>query len=399
MRHLFGLVVLLAIGTLQACGGSSNRDQLASTQTPVTTGTLFTSAPSSITLSGTAAPASFAVGGGTAPYAANSADERVAIGRVSESTLTVTAIAAGTTQILVVDAVGSQVSIGVTIAGPTPGALFLAAPATVTVAPGAAPAGYAIGGGSPPYTVQSSNVAVTSAAVVGARLNITGLTLGNATVTVFDAAGAQASVLVTVSSSTGVALAVSPSGASGSVGDVLTFVLRGGSPGYTLSSNNTSIVQLSASSLSTSGSSFTATLKGAGDATVTVSDAQNQTAPFVVSVGTASPQLRLSPSAFLVGENELGQIALNIFGGTPPYTALSSDLVTASVSVVGSVLNTTPGTSLTRCINPVTDATPPVYVLGGTYPVTFTVIDSLGASGTSVMTIKDNGAGMGLGCP
>jgi hypothetical protein len=109
--------------------------------------------------------------------------------------------------------------------------------------------------------------------------------------------------------------------------------------------------------------------------------------------------LRLSPSAFLVGENELGTIALNIFGGTPPYTALSSDLLTSSVSVVGSVLNTTPGTSLTRCINPVTDATPPVYVLGGTYAVTFTVIDSLGASGTSVMTIKDNGGGLGLACP
>jgi hypothetical protein len=67
--------------------------------------------------------------------------------------------------------------------------------------------------------------------------------------------------------------------------------------------------------------------------------------------------------------------------------------------VTGSVVTTLPGTSTNRCINPVTDATPPVYILGGTYDVTYTVIDSLGASATSVMTIRDNGAGLNTGCP
>jgi hypothetical protein len=79
--------------------------------------------------------------------------------------------------------------------------------------------------------------------------------------------------------------------------------------------------------------------------------------------------------------------------------ALSSDLVKASASVVGSVLNTLPGSSGTRCINPVTDETPPVYIPSGTYAVTLTVIDSQGASATSVMTVKDNGAGLSAGCP
>lgn len=359
---------------------------------------LRTDAPSTLTLAA-GNVRTYAVAGGQAPYAANSADENVTTARITGSTLTITGVATGATQILVLDAVGNQVLIGVTTTGTTASALFLATPSTVTVSVGAAAASFAIGGGTPPYTARSNSAAVASASVIGSSLSITGVGLGNATVTVFDAAGAQASVPVTVVSSTGVALTVSPSGASGSVGDVLNFVLLGGTPGYTMTSNNTNIATLSATSLGASGASFSATLKNVGDAIVTVRDAQNQTTSFVVSVVATSPQLRLSPSTFLVGENELGQIALNIYGGTPPYVALSSDLVKASVSVVGSVLNTLPGSSGNRCINPVTDDTPPVYIPSGTYAVTLTVIDSLGASATSVMTIKDNGAGLSAGCP
>jgi hypothetical protein len=192
---------------------------------------------------------------------------------------------------------------------------------------------------------------------------------------------------------------VAPSGATGSVGDVLTFALRGGSPGYTLTSNNTAIASLSTASIAANGSTFTATLNGAGDAVITISDAQNQVTSFTITAGTASPQLRVSPSAFLIGENDTSTVALNIYGGTAPYTAFTSDTIKTSVSVVGSVVNTTPGTAGNRCINPVTDADPPVYIVSGTYAVTITVIDSRGTTGTSVMTIKDNGAGLGLGCP
>jgi hypothetical protein len=484
MRHLFGLFVLLTLGLLQACGGSSNRDQLNAT-TPVTPSTpvsLFTSAPSNITFLAGGTADNYAIGGGTppyatsssnvgvanaalngttltvssvtvgsatvvvvdslgakveivvtvgsstptsalrtnapstltlaagnvrtyivaggqAPYATNSADENVTTARITGATLTITGVATGATQVLVLDSLGNQVLIGVTTTGTTPSALFLATPSTVTLSIGAAAASFAIGGGTPPYTALSSNAAMASASVVGSILSVAGVGLGSATVTVFDAAGAQAIVPVTVVSSTGVALTVSPSGASGSVGDVLNFVLHGGSPGYTLTSNNTNIAALSLASLGASGASFTATLKNVGDAILTVRDAQNQTASFIVSVVASSPQLRLSPSTFLVGENDLSQIALSIYGGTPPYVALSSDLVKASASVVGSVLNTLPGSSGTRCINPVTDETPPVYIPSGTYAVTLTVIDSQGASATSVMTVKDNGAGLSAGCP
>jgi hypothetical protein len=399
MRHWFGWIVILFIGSLQGCGGASNRDQLADAQTPQPTGVLFTSAPSGITLAVGSAASSYNIGGGKLPYTASGTDERVAIGRVSGTTLIITPIALGTTQILVSDGAGGQVPINVTVAGASPVPLSVAAPSAVSVFPSVVPATYALIGGTPPYTVQTSNAVVATAAVSGKQLSVTGLALGTATVSVFDATGAQASLAVTVVSSTGASLTVAPNGATGSVGDVLRFVLRGGSPGYILTSNNTSIASLSSATVAASGSTFTVTLTGVGDAVITIADAQNQVASFTVTAGTASPQLRVSPSAFLIGENDASTVALSIYGGTPPYTALTSDTLKTSVGVVGNVVNTTPGTSGSRCINPVTDADPPVYVVSGTYAVTITVIDSLGATGSSVMTIKDNGAGLGLGCP
>jgi len=364
----------------------------------LTTSPLRTDAPSAVTLA-VGNVRTYSVAGGQAPYAANSANESVATARLAGTTLTVTAVAVGTTQILVLDSDGTQVLIGITVGGPTPTALFLASPASVTISTGAVAANYAIGGGTPSYSAQSSNAAVVNVTVSGASLGVSGLSAGSATGVVFDATGAQVSLLVNVSANSVAALGVLPSGASGNVGDVLTFTAHGGSTPYALVSNNTSIAALSTSSLSVDGGSFTATLLNVGETIVTVRDALGQTTSFVVSVASRAPQLRVSPNTFVVGENELGTISLNIYGGTAPYRVLTSDLVKSAVSVIGSTVLVDPGTSTNRCINPVTDATPPVYILGGTYDVTFTVLDNLGASATSIMTIRDNGAGLNAGCP
>jgi len=61
--------------------------------------------------------------------------------------------------------------------------------------------------------------------------------------------------------------------------------------------------------------------------------------------------------------------------------------------VAGSILSVGLGTNLNRCINPVDSGG--VRVPNGTFDVTITVLDSLGASATSVLTIKDNGRGTG----
>jgi len=93
-------------------------------------------------------------------------------------------------------------------------------------------------------------------------------------------------------------------------------------------------------------------------------------------------------------------VVLNIYGGTAPYSAFTDDLVLSGVSIVGNVFTVGVGTKGNRCIDSIdrTDPAAPVYTPYGTVPVTLTVVDSLGASATSVMTIRDNGVSSTGGC-
>jgi hypothetical protein len=362
---------------------------------------LATTAPSVINMD-IGAVLNYKVSGGKAPYSVRSPAFSGASVNLFGTTLVVSGSYKGTTSIVVLDSAGAEVLISVIVGAAVPSPLYMTAPATVIVANGAAPATYTIGGGTPPYAAASSNSAVLTASVTGATLSLTGLSAGMASVDVTDASGARVSTAVTVSATTGVAgaaLNVLPSGAAGNVGDTLSFTLLGGSPPYKLDVSNSSVASVSSASVASSGSTFTTKLNNVGSTVVTVLDAQGQTTSLVLTVGSVSSQLRLSPSVFLVGENEAGAVTLNIFGGTGPYRALTSDLVKSSVSISSSTVVSGVGTSGNRCINPVTADQPPVYINSGTYDITLTVIDSLGASATSTMTIKDNGAGLNAGCP
>ena len=85
MRQLFGFLLVVAITLLQACGGASNRDQLAAQTptTPTTPTTLFTTAPGSITFLSGAASGAYTISGGVAPYAASSSNASVAAGQAA----------------------------------------------------------------------------------------------------------------------------------------------------------------------------------------------------------------------------------------------------------------------------------------------------------------------------
>ena len=194
-------------------------------------------------------------------------------------------------------------------------------------------------------------------------------------------------------------LAVLPAAATANVGDVLSFQISGGTPGYTVNVNNQSIAMVSAATLNSNGATFSAALMNAGSTPVSIVDSKGNAASVTLTVTQASTLLRLSPSALLVGENDKTPITLHVYGGTGPYTARTSDLLMSSVLIDQANRTMTVGTGSngSRCINPV-NATG-VYVISGTYPVTLTVVDSLGASATSIMTIQDNGSGLGLGCP
>jgi plastocyanin len=273
--------------------------------------------------------------------------------------------------------------------------LFTTAPGAITIANGAAPV-YSVAGGTGPYTATSSNpaVAITPVgALVGGVLTITSAGPGSTNVLVVDALGASVTIGVTVTPAATTPLVVTPSTVTANVGDVLNFTVSGASPAYSIAVNNTSVATASSSAVATSGGAFTITLRNVGTTSVAITDALGQTTTLALTVNATATTLRLSPSAITVGENFAGSLALNVYGGTAPYSVFTDDLVLSGASIAGNVFTVGLGTSGNRCISSFdnTDPAAPVYTPYGTVPVTLTVVDSLGASATSVMTIRDNG--------
>lgn len=355
---------------------------------------LFTTAAADIVVAPSTSP-TFTIGGGKAPYNASSSNATVVTASVSANTLTVKGLVAGSAKVIVSDSAGVLVPINVTVGTGAAVPLFTTAPSAVTVSTGVT-VPYTVGGGTAPYTVSSSNTSVATVSQSGTSFSITGVSAGAAQVAIVDAAGKTVNIAVTVSPVATIALDVLPNGATGSVGDVLTFKVSGGSPSYSVTINNPSIATVSPTTVA-AGGSFTATLLNAGSTVITVIDAQGAVKTLNLTVTQNAALLRLSPSALTVGENNASSINLSIYGGTGPYTAFTSDLKKSSVSVAGNIMTVAVGTAGNRCIDPVDGSG--AYVRGGTYDVTLTVVDSLGASAVSTMTIKDNSAGLGAGCP
>ena len=360
-----------------------------------TQSSLFTTAPNAVTVP-VGASTSYTVAGGTAPYSVGSSNSAVASAAVSGGGLTITGNAAGTAQVNVLDATGATVSINVTVGVGGSSALYTTAPAAVTIGTGASGV-YTVGGGAGGYVATTSNAAVVTVGVSGSTLTITPMTAGTASVQVFDSAGTSVTIAVTVTEVQPGTLLTQPSAATGNVGDSLVFLVSGGSPSYTITVSNTSIASVSPSTVGASGGSFMLTLHNVGTTVATITDARGRVTTVPITVEQISTVLRVSPSALQVAETNSESIALNVYGGTGPYRVFTNNENLTSVSVSGSVMTIGLGSNGNRCINPITEAG--TYIPNGLFDVTLTAVDSLGASATAVLTIKDNGAGFGVGCP
>ena len=124
---------------------------------------LFATAPNAVTLA-VGAAGGYTVGGGRPAYAVSSSNAGVASVSLTGNNFTITAVAAGTAQVVIVDASGERLEIAVTVGSSGATALFTTAPDDVRMAVGAT-ATYAIGGGRPAYMVSSSNTAVARVAI------------------------------------------------------------------------------------------------------------------------------------------------------------------------------------------------------------------------------------------
>jgi hypothetical protein len=347
---------------------------------------LFTSALSDIVIAPSTSP-TFTIGGGRAPYQASSGNTSVVTAIVNSSTLTLTGVAVGNAKVIVQDAAGTIVPINITVGTGTVIPLFTTAPGSVTLV-SSSTATYAIGGGTPPYSVNSSNLGVATVVVNGLSYTVTGKTAGTADLLIRDSLGASTSVALTVSSTGALPLTLLPGDSTGSVGDTLNFRISGGSGPFVITNNNPSIATVVQTE-----ETFTAKLLNVGSTTVIVTDSQGISKQLVVTATAANSVLRISPSNIEIGEDSTASFNMEVKGGTAPYRVFTGDMVMSSVSISGSMISVGLGSRSSRCIHPVDDSG--TYQRGSLYEVTITVLDKLGSVATSKLQIRDNSRGIG----
>ena len=215
-------------------------------------------------------------------------------------------------------------------AAPGTGALSVGALTAVNLQVGASTLNpIPIRGGTPPYTVASSNEAVAQAGI-GAdnSLVLGGRTAGTATVIVRDRAGASVSLEVTVAP--GLQLSsTAPAAFTLGVTELRNFSVAGGVAPYTIVSSNEAI----ASVVNLGGGNWSILGRALGDVNVVIRDATGAELTRAVTVAAAVPLSSTAPAAFTLGVTELRNFS--VAGGVAPYTITGSNEAVAAVSNLG----------------------------------------------------------------
>lgn len=336
---------VLASATLISCGGG---DAI----TPG--GSLFTNAPSTVTLN-PGAEVSYRLNGGSPLYSASSGNNTIVTARVVGGELILTGVSVGSTSVSIVDTQGSKITLTVAVGGSgTGGPLFTNAPSAV-VLDAASSATYSLGGGRPPYSAVSGNTNVVKATVDTDKLTLTAMSPGDTSIAVSDAAGAKVNVNVTISAQ-GVGAPISLTPASLEVGNCTTripFLFSGGIPPYTvLSSDNFDVPVSSPISLGDGRFYFFADVHWPypiinnlppfrSNQTLTVLDSQSRTAVAIVSTPEptsacpSNPLLTISPESanFRMSQN----LAFQVSGGPATRSAPTVTFADAGVAEVVAV--------------------------------------------------------------
>ena len=303
-------------------------------------GSLFTTAPSSIT---TAVSISngYLITGGSPPYIATSSNASVVQTSVNGNSLSISGLAGGAASVIIADSKGSTLSIGVTVTAPVPGALFTTAPSALTLAVSTNAVTYSISGGVPPYLANSSNVSVLTAGTSGTAgqfLDLKGVASGFASVTISDATGAVVTVSVTVPAP-GSLFSTAPSALTVAVGGAPEYLITGGLPftggalPYTAVSSNTAVAT---GEIAANGK---LTIRGlaSGAANIIISDSKGTTLTVAVTVPAPAALITSAPPnmTLLAGGGATGVFVIS--GGVPDpangYMVSSSNGSVATVAL------------------------------------------------------------------
>jgi hypothetical protein len=265
---------------------------------------VFTTAPNAITMVA-GRSASYGVGGGTGHYTATSSNTDVVTIAMSDKTLTLTSIAAGTASVAIMDSLGKFTSINVTVLGKGETVIPLSIlPASITVGDCTTNIPFVFTGGTAPYTIFTSDnfqAPVSATLPLGsnsyftASINYVGSQTVSASnpfkiiVTVLDGQSRTASADILVGSNSDCPknplLQIVSASQNAHVTETLAFQIVGGVAPFTVVSRDPAIATVSPTSKNSDGTSFfNATAISAGSSLLTVIGSDKQQANIVFTV-------------------------------------------------------------------------------------------------------------------
>lgn len=347
---------------------------------------LFSTAPSAVTVQiGNNASQTYQIGGGVGPYQLGNSNPNALSAVLSGSNLTLTGLAGGSANLVILDSVGGTLNVGVTIAAVAAQALFTTAPSAVTISKGSTTT-YSIGGGVAPYTVTSSNTSVATVAQTGSGFVLTGVANGAATIVVRDTAGTVVNIAVTVSAGQ---MTVNPTNVNAYIGDTVYSTISGGTAPYNVVEGFPDAADVTIGNLS--GTTFTPNASGnvlrvvvkqvVATDIILVRDSTGNSASFTLTGSAGTNGISLAPSSLRIGEEYIGSIRLVLYGavGTTHIFSSNPDLISVTTPVTGA----SPSTEVT--INK------SAFQVCKNGEVTITAIDSTGAKAESLITVEDHG--------
>lgn len=372
-----------------ACGGGGGSSGANPSQAALTT----TAGDAVILPSG--AFRTYTISGGVPPYQVSSSEPAIAVGSISDKTLSIGAIAGGTANIRVFDFKGTVVSTAVTVGSSV--ALYTTAPSALKIGVGVTRT-FAIGGGSPPYTVEGGNASVAVVTQTDAtHWSITGKALGGSDeLKIRDSAGATVTIAFTTEAP---ALRISPDKLTMPAGYEGEVTVTGGQPPYYPGGGIPAAVQVSPSVSQDGKFKIKGNLTSTLD--VTFVDSAGQSVKVEVTINTATVSFRMSPSPISINENSVDELTFSMFGfygdtGTgpssgsvciyssdPSYLALDPSRTTCSTfSGSDRTFKIITGSRGKRCVSSDT-------------PVQIRAVDTQGQVALGTITILDVGTACG----
>lgn len=396
MRIFYYLTTLLIAAMFAACGGGGGSPGLSSGSASV----FKVSAPATLTLQ-TGSSQQYAVTGGVKPYSVFSTDPAVVVGwLIGDDVVAIGSVVGGKATITVADRQGTKFDITITAGAGT--TFFTTTPTALTIPVGAVGARtFNLGGGAPPYSATSSNSSIATATVSGSSVLITGLKASatTATISFFDSTGAPVlSSNVTVESSSSLPLALNPTSATAFVSDRVVSKITGGTPPYRVI---VAIPDAINATIQNQDELNMTILRVVSPVTITVLDAADKAVVFSMTGILGTNGFRLSPAAVTIAENETQPITLTVYGasatGTSKVFSSNTGLLTASVNgniVTVARLGYSAGSPAVAA-----SAGPPQVFASPSVPgscvtsdtkVTITLVDGIGAIGTTEVTILNS---------